>query len=382
MSRRISPDIMVGNEFVVPVRRLTVGAPAAITQPALAGPAMPVLEDINFELEELPQARQALHRRIFEWLHQYSVGVFALLILLVGSSATQVWAAHQSAQLTVPGQTATQAITQPAQGPNLVVRSTALAETMQRITAQPISFIAASQSLTIDAPTIQSWIKTVADQKAGVTYLHADRAAITKTLTELTAPYTKAPVNQVTATRADGTTAVIAAGKNGSQLGDINPLIEQITNNLLPAKGANGQIPIETLAFATVTPASFDKLIEVNVATKQMYLYDKGQLYKSYPISAGAPETPTLIGQFQIYSKLPVQDMRGFNANGTRYFQPHVRWIMYWAPGGYAVHGNYWRPTSWFGARNSSHGCVSLPDSQAKEVYDWATVGTTIINHY
>ena len=113
-----------------------------------------------------------------------------------------------------------------------------------------------------------------------------------------------------------------------------------------------------------------------------MWLYDKGQLTKTYPISAGAAATPTPIGQYKIYSKLAVQDMKGFNPNGSKYFQPHVRWINYFLPGGYAVHGNYWRPLSWFGAVNSSHGCVSLPDDQAKEVYDWAPIGTTVITHY
>jgi lipoprotein-anchoring transpeptidase ErfK/SrfK len=144
----------------------------------------------------------------------------------------------------------------------------------------------------------------------------------------------------------------------------------------------NLTVPTETQPFASVTPTAFSKLIEVNVVTKQMYLYDNGNLTKTYPISAGAPVTPTPIGQFKIYQKLAVQDMKGFNADGTKYLQPHVHWINYFLPGGYAVHGNYWRPLSWFGAVNSSHGCVSLPDDQAKEVYDWAPLGTTVITHY
>jgi lipoprotein-anchoring transpeptidase ErfK/SrfK len=74
--------------------------------------------------------------------------------------------------------------------------------------------------------------------------------------------------------------------------------------------------------------------------------------------------------------------MKGFNADGTKYLQPHVHWINYFLPGGYAVHGNYWRPLSWFGNINSSHGCVSLPDDQAQWVYNWAPIGTTVITHY
>jgi len=97
-------------------------------------------------------------------------------------------------------------------------------------------------------------------------------------------------------------------------------------------------------------------------------------------ISAGAPETPTPLGQYKIYAKFTRQDMRGFNPNGTKYFQPNVQWINYFYAGN-AIHGNYWRPTSWFGNRNSSHGCVSLPNDEAKWVYDWTPIGTPIVTH-
>ena len=102
------------------------------------------------------------------------------------------------------------------------------------------------------------------------------------------------------------------------KLGDTTQLAQQLASGLLAGKGSNLTLPIETLAFASVGSASFDKLIEVNVVTKQMYLYEKGQLWRTYPISAGAPDTPTPVGQFKIYSKPSIQDMRGFNADGTK----------------------------------------------------------------
>jgi hypothetical protein len=196
--------------------------------------------------------------------------------------------------------------------------------------------------------------------------------------------YVQAPRNEVVAIH-NGAPEVIVTGRNGTKLTDPGTLQTQasaIAKTLLDAKGMQFNTPLDTLAYASVTPAAFDKLIEVDVVTKQMWLYDNGNLTKQYPISAGAPETPTPIGQFKIYSKLSIQDMKGFNTDGSKYFQPNVRWVNYFLPGGYAVHGNYWRPASWFGVRNSSHGCVSLPDYQAKEVYDWAPIGTTVITHY
>ena len=203
-------------------------------------------------------------------------------------------------------------------------------------------------------------------------------------LTDLANQFVKAPVNQVTASYADGSSAVIVAGRNGTKLTNPASLKQQATaiaKTVMDGQGLQFNTPLETQAFAAVTPAAFPKLIEVNVITKQMYLYDNGQLTRSYPVSAGAPATPTPLGEFHIYSKLPVQDMKGFNVDGTKYLQPHVHWINYFLPGGYAVHGNYWRPLSYFGNINSSHGCVSLPENQAEWVYNWAPLGTTVITH-
>jgi len=116
------------------------------------------------------------------------------------------------------------------------------------------------------------------------------------------------------------------------------------------------------------------------VSSKRLYAFEDQTLVNSFPVSAGAPATPTVLGRYTIYAKYAVQDMRGNNVDGSSYFQPNVRWISYFY-GGYAIHGNYWRPESWFGNVNSSHGCVGLQDYQAEWVYAWAPIGTPVITH-
>jgi lipoprotein-anchoring transpeptidase ErfK/SrfK len=378
-------NVVVGNEFIIPQPKLQVAVPVAAAPAPIAVPApairpQPVLEDIGMEFEELAEQRNV--NVFMEFLHRYSLGVFAVLFLAVSASAIVVggsyWTAHQEV---VGSKVAPHVLVQPVHGPNTAVKTADLDVKLQTIASQPLSLVVEGKNLPVSSDTIRGWLKTTSN-KAGVTYVHVDQKAISKSLNDAVKPYTKAPVNQVDATAADGSKQTIATGKNGTKVGDISTLVQQVGNDLIAAKGMQLTVPTETQAFAVVAPASFDKLIEVNVNTKQMWLYDKGQLYKQFAISAGAAATPTPIGQYQIFSKLAVQDMRGFNANGTKYFQPHVHWINYFLPGGYAVHGNYWRPLSWFGAINSSHGCVSLPDDEAKAVYDWAPIGTTVITHY
>jgi lipoprotein-anchoring transpeptidase ErfK/SrfK len=373
---------MVGNDFLVPQPDLPVASP--IVHPPAQVPTNPVLNDIVYVFERSPKD-DGPFKKFINWLHKYSFVAFAFLFLLIIGAAVEVgsiyWTAHVN--LAASEQQALKHLpAQPLHGPNTAVYSRQLTKTIGHITAQKLKLDIGGQTTSVDAKTIKSWLKVVDAKGEGVSYIHVNQTAVARSLQQIASPYVKAPVNQVTVTHADGTTYTISAGQTGTTIGDTDKIAAQIADALLGAKGMDLKLPVTTKPFASVTAASFNKLIEVNVITKQMYLYDKGKLTRSYPISAGAPATPTPIGQFKIYEKLTVQDMRGYNTDGTKYFQPHVHWINYFLPGGYAVHGNYWRPLSWFGAINSSHGCVSLPDYQAEWVYDWAPIGTTVITHY
>lgn len=348
-------------------------------------PILSVLDDVVLDYSPVHGGHHSPWRQFVEWLHRHSLGVFALSFLLVAGSAVLVGRMYWSGQIVIAENTKKAGVyipAQPLQGPNMVVATHDLAKTQQKVSTQSFSLTINDKTVAVYPEMIKSWLQTKSDKLTGATYIHVDQTAISKSLTEIASPYINTPVDQIALTHPDGTSRVIAAGRNGTKLSDTSAVSKEIYNHLLTANGMKFILPTETQGFGTAAATSIAKLIEINVVTKQMYLYDYGQLTKSYPISAGAPATPTPIGQFKIYQKFSIQDMRGFNVDGSRYFQPNVRWINYFLPGGYAIHGNYWRPLSWFGAINSSHGCVSLPDSQAKEVYDWAPIGTTVITHY
>jgi lipoprotein-anchoring transpeptidase ErfK/SrfK len=225
---------------------------------------------------------------------------------------------------------------------------------------------------------ISKWIKP-ANSPSGKTLI-AVKSDILAYLNGLSAQYSKKPVDQMVVTRQDGSAQIVVDGKDGLGFGDLGAVANQISEKLMSAQGMNLNLPSTTTKFNTVAaPAGF-KWIDVNIAAKHMEMYEGDKVALTYLVSAGAPETPTPQGHFKIFEKLQVQDMSGYNANGTKYFQPHVRWVSYFS-GSNAIHGNYWRPLSWFGNRNSSHGCVSVPDNEAKTVYDWAPVGTPVIVH-
>ena len=324
--------------------------------------------------------------RVTELLHRSAIISFAILFLIVGTAGILVAGNHYSAEATTTT-TSTPTVDPSTRitGLNTAVSTKDLQAKLQGITSQPATLTVGDKTTAISPEKIRSWLVITESSDKSQSYIRIKPSLMAKSLNDSAAKYVKSPVNQVVVTRPDGSSEIVVSGRDGTQLTDPAALTNQANQaakTVMDAKGLQFTTPMAVLPFQSVTPAAFPKLIEVDVVTKQMYLWENGNLVQSYPISAGAPETPTPIGQYKIFSKYAVQDMRGDNPDGTKYFQPKVKWINYFLPGGYAVHGNYWRPTSWFGVRNSSHGCVSLPDAQAKRVYDWAPIGTTVITHY
>jgi lipoprotein-anchoring transpeptidase ErfK/SrfK len=124
-------------------------------------------------------------------------------------------------------------------------------------------------------------------------------------------------------------------------------------------------------ASATFTTSAY-KTIDVDVTNQVLTLLENGVPVESFDCSSGASPHETPLGDFTIYAKVNKTDMRG-----PGYFAPDVPWVMVFK-GDYTIHGNYWATS--FG-RPSSHGCVGLPVSIAKRVYDWTPIGTPLHIH-
>ena len=66
---------------------------------------------------------------------------------------------------------------------------------------------------------------------------------------------------------------------------------------------------------------------------------------------------------------------------GTYYYLPNVPYIMFFyndkvsKSTGYSLHGTYWHNN--FGVP-MSHGCINMRTGDVAQIYNWATVGTTV----
>ena len=103
---------------------------------------------------------------------------------------------------------------------------------------------------------------------------------------------------------------------------------------------------------------------EGNLSLQLLALADGSRVVAIYPISSGKPSTPTILGNFRVYSKVP-----GFLPDGMYFSNFFIS--------GYAIHG--YNPAPDYPA---SHGCMRVPIQDAISIYNWLATGNWVDTYY
>jgi lipoprotein-anchoring transpeptidase ErfK/SrfK len=126
---------------------------------------------------------------------------------------------------------------------------------------------------------------------------------------------------------------------------------------------------LRTKLDSSAAPADGLRRIEVDLSDQTLTAYQGDVVVMHTIVSTGRPATPTVLGRYNIRTKIPAQRMRG-----PGYDLPNVPSVMYFFAG-YAIHGAYWHDN--FG-QTMSHGCVNMRLDEAAALYEWASVGTEV----
>ena len=129
---------------------------------------------------------------------------------------------------------------------------------------------------------------------------------------------------------------------------------EEITKGFMPTRG-NQKV---------------EKRIEVSIDDFTMNYYLGDVLLETIKVSTGKKGWETPKGKFSIKNK--VDSKNYFNHPNTPYnleFAFSKGWKIY-------IHTASWHNE--FGKKNMSTGCVNVPEQKMKQIYSWATVGTTV----
>jgi lipoprotein-anchoring transpeptidase ErfK/SrfK len=250
---------------------------------------------------------------------------------------------------------------------------------VNRLLSQKVVFNIAGHEVTASKTDIAGWIELSPVAKEKTVDVNVDSGKVLQYINKIARPYVQPPRARLI-TNTESGQVVLDAGANGVDVMQKDKTAADVAKKLQDGKGLKTDLDIKYAAAQTVEVQPYDKWFIADITTKRMYAYEGTNLVKTFLISAGAPRTPTVRGKFAVYAKYKSQDMRGNNADGSRYFQPDVPYVNYFY-GDYAIHGNYWRPSSWFGNINSSHGCIGVTTADGAWIYNWAGIGTPVIVH-
>jgi hypothetical protein len=103
---------------------------------------------------------------------------------------------------------------------------------------------------------------------------------------------------------------------------------------------------------------------EGNLSLQLLALIDGSHVQRIYPISSGKPSTPTILGDYHVYSKVP-----GYLPDGMYFSSFFIS--------GYAIHG--YNPAPDYPA---SHGCMRVPIVDAISIFDWLQIGDWVDTYF
>jgi lipoprotein-anchoring transpeptidase ErfK/SrfK len=247
---------------------------------------------------------------------------------------------------------------------------------VEQILKQHITVNADGTPVIPDAHDVANWLDLKPDDIAKTITVKVNKEHLTDYVNQVVSDHSRPARAQVRLA-----SGAVIPGAAGTAYNNQQAVVDTIAQQLLKGKGAQATLQVQHTPFKTISATgSSGKWLEVDLTAKRMYAFTGTSLAHTFLVSAGKPGTPTVTGQFAIYSKYSRQTMAGANADGSNYIQPDVPWVNYFYRD-YAIHGNYWRPTSYFGNINSSHGCVGVMDNDALWVYNWAPIGTPVFIH-
>ncbi|MEZ4104179.1 MAG: L,D-transpeptidase family protein [Candidatus Paceibacterota bacterium] len=144
-------------------------------------------------------------------------------------------------------------------------------------------------------------------------------------------------------------------------------------------KGKVEQEANSTSTEPVTSSTSTEKIIVVDRSDQTLTAYEGYYIFMETKISTGLELTPTPRGEFTIFKKTPSRYMQGplpYLRDQQYYDLPGVPWNLYFTEGGAVIHGAYWHNS--FGSAYS-HGCVNMRPNEARNLYNWATLGTKVI---
>lgn len=260
--------------------------------------------------------------------------------------------------------------------------------------------------LEIDADRRSSWLSVDPDESGETLVVSVDEDAIRSWVDERVEKRNHEPKNGIEQVDEDGEVVKVVAEKqdgvevtNGedvadqiiASLTDSTPLETAFESTTVKAEVDQIDAPKETDAEEVTeegedddaaADATGEKWIDVDLTAKTVTAYvGSTAVFGPRSMVDGKEGYETVTGSYEIYLRYDMQDMTNAGkvdeSDPRYYYTEDVPWVQYFYRG-YAFHGAPWRSS--FGY-SGSHGCINMSVSDAKWLYNWASIGTRVEVH-
>ncbi|MBO0781915.1 MAG: L,D-transpeptidase, partial [Ktedonobacteraceae bacterium] len=137
------------------------------------------------------------------------------------------------------------------------------------------------------------------------------------------------------------------------------------------------------------------QVIVVSMAGQALRLYQDGKLVRSFLVTTGRYERPSLPGFWDVQNRESPTVFKSTEPKDSPYWYPDtpIHFAILYHQGGYFIHDSWWRadygPGTQFphhdsggddhDAGNGSHGCVNMREDEAQWLYQNTSFQTKII---
>ncbi len=245
-----------------------------------------------------------------------------------------------------------------------------LAETMNKYAGTAITYDFGDKQEVLDGKTIHKWISVNEEEhKAQIS-----QEKVAEYVAYLADTYNTAGKSK-SLKSSYGTDITVSGGDYGWKI-DQEKETEALAKNIKKGEKITKEPEYSQTANSRAGNDYGDTYVEVNLTAQHLYYYKNGSLVLETDFVSGndAKGWSTPVGAYGLYYKQLDKTLRG-----EGYATP----VDFWMPfnGGVGFHDATWRRD--FGGnyykRNGSHGCVNMPHSAAKTLYDNIEAGCAVL---
>ncbi|MFV8131767.1 Ig-like domain-containing protein [Streptomyces syringium] len=119
-----------------------------------------------------------------------------------------------------------------------------------------------------------------------------------------------------------------------------------------------------------------DRKAVIDVPGHTLTMYENGKPVGDIKGSAGSPTDPTRGGIHTVRSKNAAETMDSSTIGYGKQWMLDSKWVTHLTASGTFLHSAPWNNS--IGVENNSHGCFGMTTSDAKKVYDFLSIGSTV----